>query len=40
MMIYNYPKQVRSPRGYAKHIKPLYDGGEEGCSIRLRFRFG
>lgn len=34
-MNYNHPEQVRSPRGYAKHIKPLYDGGEEGCSIAI-----
>lgn len=35
MMNYNHPNQVRSPRGYAKHIKPLYDGGEEGFSIAI-----
>lgn len=34
-MKYNHPVQVRSPRGYAKKIKPLYDGGEEGCSIAI-----
>ncbi|MBQ9236367.1 MAG: hypothetical protein IJ183_00420 [Prevotella sp.] len=34
-MNYNHPNQVRSPRGYAKHIKPLYDGGEEGFSIAI-----
>lgn len=34
-MKYNHPKQVRSPRGYAKNITPLYDGGEEGCSIAI-----
>lgn len=34
-MKYNHPNQVRSPRGYAKHITPLYDGGEEGFSIAL-----
>lgn len=34
-MKYNRPDQVRSPRGYAKHIKPLYDGGEEGFSIAI-----
>lgn len=32
-MNYNHPEQMRSPRGYAKNIMPLYDGGEEGCSI-------
>ena len=32
-MKYNHPQQVRSPRGYARHITPLYDGGEEGFSI-------
>lgn len=35
MMQYNHPDQVRSPRGYAKHIRPLYDGGEEGFSIAI-----
>lgn len=35
MMKYNRPDKVRSPRGYAKHITPLYDGGEEGCSIAI-----
>ena len=35
MMKYNSPDQVRSPRGYAKHITPLYDGGEEGFSIAI-----
>lgn len=34
-MNYNHPEQVRSPRGYAKHITPLYDGGEEGFSIAI-----
>ena len=34
-MKYNHPNQVRSPRGYAKYITPLYDGGEEGCSIAI-----
>ena len=34
-MKYNHPNQVRSPRGYAKHITPLYDGGEEGFSIAI-----
>ena len=34
-MKYNHPHQVRSPRGYAKHIQPLYDGGEEGFSIAI-----
>lgn len=34
-MKYNHPGNVRSPRGYAKHIKPLYDGGEEGISIAI-----
>lgn len=34
-MKYNHPKDVRSPRGYAKHIIPLYDGGEEGVSIAI-----
>ena len=34
-MNYNHPNQVRSPRGYAKHITPLYDRGEEGCSIAI-----
>ena len=34
-MNYNHPQQVRSPRGYVKHIKPLYDGGEEGISIAI-----
>lgn len=34
-MNYNHPNQVRSPRGYAKHIKPLYDGGEDGFSIAI-----
>lgn len=34
-MNYNHPNQVRSPRGYAKYIKPLYDGGAEGCSIAI-----
>ena len=34
-MKYNHPEKVRSPRGYAKHIKPLYDGGEEGISIAI-----
>ena len=34
-MKYNHPPQVRSPRGYAKHITPLYDGGEEGFSIAI-----
>ena len=34
-MNYNHPNQVRSPRGYAKNIKPLYDGGEEGFSIAI-----
>ena len=34
-MKYNHPEQVRSPRGYAKHIKPLYDGGEESFSIAI-----
>lgn len=34
-MNYNRPDKVRSPRGYAKHIKPLYDGGEEGFSIAI-----
>lgn len=34
-MNYNHPNKVRSPRGYAKQIKPLYDGGEEGCSIAI-----
>lgn len=35
MMNYNHPNQVRSPRGYVKQIKPLYDGGEEGFSIAI-----
>ena len=35
MMNYNKPGQVRSPRGYTKHIKPLFDGGEEGYSIAI-----
>ena len=34
-MKYNRPDRVRSPRGYAKHVKPLYDGGEEGFSIAI-----
>jgi hypothetical protein len=34
-MKYNHPNQVRSPRGYVKHITPLYDGGEEGFSIAI-----
>lgn len=34
-MNYNHPEQVRSPRGYVKHIKPLYDGGEAGCAIAI-----
>lgn len=34
-MKYNHPNQVRSPHGYAKSIKPLYDGGEEGYSIAI-----
>lgn len=34
-MNYNHPEHVRSPRGYAKNIMPLYDGGEEGCSIAI-----
>lgn len=34
-MNYNKPEQVRSPRGYAKNIKPLFDGGEEGYSIAI-----
>lgn len=34
-MRYNHPNNVRSPRGYAKHIEPLYDGGEEGISIAI-----
>lgn len=34
-MKYNKPTQVRSPREYVKHIKSLYDGGEEGCSIAI-----
>ena len=34
-MKYNHPDKVRSPRGYVKHIKPLYDGGESGCSIAI-----
>ena len=34
-MKYNHPNQVRSPRGYAKHITPLYDGGQEGFSIAI-----
>lgn len=34
-MKYNQPSEVRSPRGYVKHIKPLYDGGEAGCSIAI-----
>ena len=34
-MNYNKPGQVRSPRGYTKHIKPLFDGGEEGYSIAI-----
>ena len=34
-MNYNHPNQVRSPRGYAKKITPLYDGGEEGFSIAI-----
>lgn len=34
-MNYNHPNQVRSPQDYVKHIKPLYDGGEEGCSIAI-----
>lgn len=35
IMNYNHPNEVRSPRGYVKHIKPLYDGGENGCSIAI-----
>lgn len=34
-MNYNHPEHVRSPRGYAKDIIPLYDGGKEGCSIAI-----
>lgn len=34
-MNYNHPVQERSPRGYTKHITPLYDEGEEGCSIAI-----
>ena len=34
-MNYNHPNVVRSPRGYVKHIKPLYDGGEAGCSFAI-----
>lgn len=34
-MKYNHPNNVRSPRGYAKHIEPLYDGGGEGISIAI-----
>lgn len=30
-MNYNHPNKVRSPRGYAKHIKPLYDRGSGAC---------
>lgn len=35
MMNYNHPDQVCSPRGYAKNIKPLYDGGYESFSIAI-----
>lgn len=34
-MKYNHPENVRSPRGYAKCIKPLYNSGEEGISIAV-----
>jgi len=34
-MNYNHPHNVRSPRGYVKHITPLYDGGEKGYSIAI-----
>lgn len=34
-MKYNHPNQVRSPRGYAKSIKPLFDGGAESFSIAI-----
>ena len=34
-MNYNKPDKVRSPRGYVKHITPLYDGGEEGFSVAI-----
>lgn len=34
-MKYNHPENVQSPRGYAKRIKPLYDGGCNGFSIAI-----
>ena len=34
-MNYNKPDQVRSPRLYANHVEPLYDGGEEGYSVAI-----
>ena len=34
-MKYNQPKNVRSPRGYAKQITPIYDGGSNGFSIAI-----
>lgn len=34
-MRYNQPKNVRSPRGYAKQITPIYDGGCNGFSIAI-----
>lgn len=34
-MKYIKPKDVKSPRGYVKRIKPLYDGGYEGFSIAI-----
>ena len=34
-MKYNQPKNVRSPRGYANQITPIYDGGCNGFSIAI-----
>lgn len=34
-MKYNHPENVRSPRGYAERITPLYDGGCNGFSIAI-----
>ena len=34
-MKYNQPKNVRSPRSYAKQITPIYDGGCNGFSIAI-----
>ena len=34
-MKYSPPHQVRSPRGFAKQVTPLYDGDVEGYSIAI-----